>query len=179
MSEQIEEYIDSVLIFMNDTIEKIGSTIKTYEFEFNPGQPEFVEFTDSTSMSREVLEQVLRICCARNLIEIHSRDFRSVWLTEEGQGRGLSAKLGKNRSYELSAAMQITTLNIHGQAQVGNGNVQNFNNIFLQIKQQIEEYDAPVDQKEEVKGLIQRLMSHPLFCAIVGGIAGGVTGNVK
>lgn len=182
MTQDMEKNIDAVLIFMTNVLEDHGATIKTYEFEFNPGQPEYVKFMQAAPFTPEVLEQVLKACYARKLITfrtIGNRGFSSVGLTEEGQGRGLSAKLGKNRSYELGSAMQITNLNIHGQAQVGNGNIQNFNSFFTQLQQQIEIADASAEQKEEAKGLLSKLMEHPLVCAIIGGVVGSVAGNVK
>ena len=182
MTQDIEKRIDSVLIFMANVLEEHGATIQTYEFEFNPGQPEYVKFTQASPLAPEALEQTLKACYARKLIDFRSigcEGFSSVFLTEEGQGRGLSAKLGKNRSYDLSSAMQITNLNIHGQAQVGNGNMLNLTNIFTQLQQQIEFADAPEDQKAEAKNLLEKLMEHPLVCAIIGGVAGGITGNIK
>ena len=182
MADTMEKNIDSVLSFMANVLEEHGATIQTYTFEFNPGQPEFVKFMQNAQISPEALEQTLKVCYARKLVSfrsIGSRGFGSVSLTEEGQGRGLSAKLGKNRSYELGAAMQITNLNIHGQAQVGNGNIQNINNVFAQLQQQIELADAPVEQKEEAKNLISKVMEHPLVCAVIGGITGGIAGNMK
>lgn len=182
MTQDLEKSIDSILIFMTNVLEEHGATIQTYEFEFNPGQPEYAKFMQDSHFGAEVLEQALKACYARKLItfrSIGSQGFDSVGLTEEGQGRGLSAKLGKDRSYELGAAMQITNLNIHGQAQVGNGNIQNISNVLTQLQQQIEIADAPAEQKEEVKGLLARLMEHPLVCSVLGGIAGGVTGNMK
>lgn len=182
MPDVMERNIDSVLIFMTDVLEQYGATIQTYTFEFNPGQPEFVNFMQRTQISPEALEQALKACNARKLIKFRSigcRGFSSVGLTEEGQGRGLSAKLGKNRSYDLGAAMQITNLNINGQAQVGNGNIQNINNVFAQLQQQIDLADAPAEQKEEAKSLLSKFLEHPLVCSVIGGVVGGVTGNIK
>jgi hypothetical protein len=182
MTLEMEKNIDSVLMFMTNILEEHGATLDTYEFEFDPGQPEHEKFMQRSQLDSKVIEETLKACFARKLIEfkyIGHAGFSSVWLTEEGQGRGLSAKLGKNRSYELGATMHITNLNIQGQAQVGSGNVQNINNFLTQLHQQIENADAPTTQKEEAKNLLSKFIEHPLVSAILGGVAGGITGNMK
>ncbi|EOP3659670.1 hypothetical protein OP161_RS05645, partial [Escherichia coli] len=103
-------------------------------------------------------------------------DFEHVSLTEEGQSRAISIKHGKNRSYELGASMQIATLNVHGPAQVGNGNTQNIHNVFNQLLQQIEKSSASDEEKQEAKKRLAKFLEHPLVGSIVGGLAGSLPG---
>ncbi|CAI1818986.1 Uncharacterised protein [Serratia proteamaculans] len=43
--------------------------------------------------------------------------------------------------------MQIATLNVHGPAQVGNGNIQNIENVFNQLIKGIDESSATDEEK--------------------------------
>lgn len=105
-------------------------------------------------------------------------DFKYISLTQEGQSRAISVKHGKNRSYELGASMQIATLNVHGSAQVGNGNTQNIHNVFSQLIQQIEGSSASDEEKQEAKNRLAKFLEHPLVGSIVGGLAGSLPGLI-
>lgn len=72
--------------------------------------------------------------------------------------------------------MQIATLNVHGPAQVGNGNVQNIHNVFNQLLQKIDESSATEDEKKEAKSRLSKFLEHPLVTTMVGGIAGSLPG---
>ena len=182
-ADKLQNDIDTLLVFMNSDLEAQGMLIGNSVFQFSAEGIDGKSILEKTGWNIDHLQRILKVCSTRSLVqEIHA-SFRhgtyEVSLTDEGQSRAISATHGKNRSYELGAAMQIANLNIHGQAQVGNGNVQNISNTLTLLQQQIEAANAPAEQKEEVKGLLSRLMEHPLVCSVLGGIAGGVTGNMK
>ncbi len=74
--------------------------------------------------------------------------------------------------------MQIATLNVHGPAQVGNGNVQNIHNVFNQLIEKIDESGASDEDKAEAKSRLAKFIEHPLVGSIVGGLAGSLSGLV-
>lgn len=182
-ANKLQDDIDTLLIFMNNDLETQGMLIGNAEFHFSDNGPDGKAFLTQTGWNSEQLQRILKVCSTRALVKELRGSFRretfEVALTEEGQSRAIAVTHGKDRSYELGSAMQIANLNIHGQAQVGNGNVLNLTNVFAQLQQQIETADAPEEQKAEVKSLLGKLMEHPLVCAVIGGVAGGITGNMK
>jgi hypothetical protein len=178
-AEQIQNDIDTILMFMNDDLESSGSVVKHAIFGFLPGENDYEAFQNIYSWTPSRLEKILKICLTRALVEEsnyndHREALGAIALTEEGQSRAISVKHGKDRSYELGSGMQIASLTVHGPAQVGNGNVQNFQNFFNQLTQQIEAADATEAEKQEARSLLAKFLEHPLVCSIVGGITGSL-----
>lgn len=175
-AEKIQSDIDALLTYMNDDMENLGETIETVSFGFDAGQNDRVAIDELLHWSEEYLFKIINICHSRSLVRKNYGGFQNVSLTEEGQSRAISVKHGKNRSYELGASMQIATLNVHGPAQVGNGNTQNIHNVFNQLLQQIETSSASDEDKQEAKSRLARFLEHPLVGSIVGGLAGSLPG---
>lgn len=175
-AEKIQSDIDALLTYMNDDMENLGGTVKTTYFGFGVDQNDRIAIDEQLHWSEEYLFKIINICHARSLVCKRAGNFEYVSLTEEGQGRAISVKHGKNRSYELGASMQIATLNVHGPAQVGNGNTQNIHNVFNQLLQQIEASSASEEEKQEAKSRLAKFLEHPLVGSIVGGLAGSLPG---
>jgi|SRR5450830_244082 len=175
-AEKIQSDIDLLLTYINDDMENIGGTIKSVYFSFVVGKPDRIAVDEKFNWPEDYLFKIINICNSRSLLKNNSRDFSQIFLTEEGQSRAISVKHGKNRSYELGASMQIATLNVHGPAQVGNGNVQNISNVFNQLLQKIDESDATDEEKKEAKSRLSKFLEHPLVGSIVGGLAGSLSG---
>lgn len=177
-AEKIQSDIDLLLTYVNDDMESLGETIKTVYFSFAAGASDRAAVDEKFNWSEEYLFRIINICHSRGLLSKGMQGFANVALTEEGQGRAISVKHGKNRSYELGASMQIATLNVHGPAQVGNHNVQNIHTVFNHLLQKIDEADASEDEKAEAKSRVASLLKHPLIGAIVGGLAGSLPGLI-
>lgn len=175
-AERIQTDIDALLTYMNDDMENLGATIKTVFWGFDENQNDRIAIDEKLHWSEEHLFRIINICNSRSLVNKQYGGFADVVLTEEGQSRAISVKHGKNRSYELGASMQIATLNVHGPAQVGNGNTQNIHNVFNQLLQQIEESDSSDEEKNEAKSRLANFLKHPLVGSIVGGLAGSLPG---
>ncbi|MGQ3660654.1 hypothetical protein [Citrobacter braakii] len=175
-AEKIQSDIDALLTYMNDDMESLGETIKTVSFGFDTGQNDRIAIDDLLHWPEEYLFKIINICHSRSLVSKRNGLFSRVGLTEEGQSRAISVKHGKNRSYELGASMQIATLNVHGPAQVGNGNTHNIHNVFNQLLQQIETSSASDEEKQEAKSRLAKFLEHPLVGSIVGGLAGSLPG---
>ncbi|WP_077999876.1 hypothetical protein [Edwardsiella tarda] len=175
-SEEIQNDIDDLLVFMNDELESCGGRIKTTEFDFGDGESDRKTIDEKLKWSSERLFKIIKICNSRGLVDDQYGDFSHLQLTEEGQSRAISVKHGKNRSYELGVGTQIASLTINGPAQVGSGNIQNIQSVFSYLLQQIDDADASEDEKNEAKGSLKKFLSHPLVTAVVGGMAGGLPG---
>ncbi len=175
-AEKIQSDIDLLLTYMNDDMESLGGTINSVYFSFVAGQPDRTAVDKNFNWPEDHLYRIINICNSRSLLKKNTNGFAHILLTEEGQSRAISVKHGKNRSYELGAGMQIATLNVHGPAQVGNGNVQNIHNVFNQLLQKIDESGATDEDKEEAKNRLTKFLEHPLVGSIVGGLAGSLPG---
>ena len=175
-AEKIQSDIDSLLTYMNDDMENLGETINTVHFSFELGKLDRTAVDEKLNWPEDHLYKIINICNSRSLLKKLSNGFSHIILTEEGQSRAISVKHGKNRSYELGASMQIATLNVHGPAQVGNGNVQNIHNVFNQLIKDIDQSDATDEEKTEAKSRLTKFLEHPLVGSIVGGLAGSLSG---
>lgn len=175
-AEKIQSDIDLLLTFINDDMENLGETINTVHFSFIVGKPDRIAVDEKLNWPEDHLYKIINICNSRSLLKKHSNGFAHILLTEEGQSRAISVKHGKNRSYELGASMQIATLNVHGPAQVGNGNVQNIHNVFNQLIKEIDQSSATDEEKTEAKSRLTKFLEHPLVGSIVGGLAGSLSG---
>lgn len=149
--EKIQSNIDALLTYMNDDMESLGETIKTVYFGFNEGENDRVAIDKNLGWPEEHLFKIINISHSRGLVIKNYRDFSQIQLTEEGQSRAISVKHGKDRSYELGANMQISTLNVNAPSQIGNGNTQNIGNIFNQLIQDIDKSQASTEEKSEAK----------------------------
>lgn len=181
-TEQTELLIDELLTFMNDEVEAGGHSIKVLGFNFGSGKEDMEAFCAGREWTEEQVHRALNICSSRQLITCDvcgAGDFNRQILTEKGQGRAISKKLGRPRTATPDPTMSIQTLNITGPAQVGNGNIQNFGSFFNEIIQQIEKADAPPADKADVKNLLSRFLEHPLTTAIAGGATGGLVSLLR
>lgn len=177
-AEKTQSDIDLLLTYMNDDMESFGGTINSVYFSFAVGETDRTAVDEKFNWPEDHLFRIINICNSRSLLKKITDSFADILLTEEGQSRAISVKHGKNRSYELGAAMQIATLNVHGPAQVGNGNVQNIHNVFNQLLQKIDESCATDEDKKEAKNRLNKFLEHPLVGSIVGGLAGSLTGLI-
>ncbi|MGY3960646.1 hypothetical protein [Aeromonas popoffii] len=176
--EKIQSDIDALLTYMNDDLENLGETIKAVYFEFNKNESDRVAIDEKLDWPEEHLFKIINICNSRGLLTKNFRDFSQIKLTEEGQSRAISVKHGKDRSYELGASMQISTLNVNAPSQIGNGNTQNIKTIFNQLIQDIDSSQASTEEKGEAKNRLAKFLEHPLVNSIVGGVAGSLTGLI-
>ena len=166
-AEKLQNDIDTLLVYMSDDLEKEGFLIEDAFFNFLPKQNENSQVLSINSWTQEYLEKLIKTCNTRSLIK-HKRSAHrdligAVALTEEGQSRALSVKHGRNRSYELGSGMQIATLTVHGAAQIGNGNIQNFKDFFQPLRSQIELMEVSDEEKAEVINIIDMLEGHSLI----------------
>ena len=68
------------------------------------------------------------------------------------------------------------TINIHsaGGVQIGDNNTQNIVAAVQQLSAAIEASSASEAEKTEAKGLLQEIVEHPVFTALLGAAAGSV-----
>ncbi len=165
--QQREALIDELLVFMNDEIENHGCVINGVYFRFQEDGEDAIAFTKQTGQSYEKLAAATNVCISRQYAK---GQIESLRLTEEGQGRAISADAAKHAppSQPNSGDIHIGTLNANGTTQVGNHNTQQIENVFTSIVEQIDETDAPDVDKQEAKTRLSSFLEHPLAGTIVG-----------
>ncbi len=168
-----EVLMDELLIFTNDEVENLGRTINTVHFNFEETDENAVKFIKTTGVSFENLASALNACISRGYLKsrvMTGQKYVCLMLTDEGQGRAISAEMAKHSPapQQNSGNIQIGTLNAHGATQIGNHNTQQIENVFTSIIEQIEKSDAPEDGKQEVKSRLKAFLEHPLTGTIIG-----------
>lgn len=178
----IEKLVDTLLIFMNDEIEKVGCSICYFHFDFTEEGKDLSDFCAQHDESVKDIQTAINRCISRKDLAYHSfegRQYSGMRLTAKGHCRALSAKSGKPRTNdESSSVMNIGTLNVQGSAQVGNNNQQNINTTYNEILEQIEKTSSSDEEKAEAKSLLNRFFNHPVILAAISGAAGGISSKI-
>ncbi len=78
--------------------------------------------------------------------------------------------------------MENKTINFHGSVngenlQIGDNNQIAVTQHITEIQRAIEESNGTPEQKEEAKGVLQRLSENPLLVSIAGGVIGKALGS--
>lgn len=183
-----EQVIDALLCFMKEKHEDSGVKIGGLTFNFKPqyteryfNAPEEVipdgedlaEFKRKYPFSDDEIDKAIKTSCVYEYIkclDFSNLDFSKILLTEKGFARATSVEKAKHQK-ETNAPVQNITINQAGNVQVGNNNAINIQNTFSEIIQKIENSDASSEQKEEAKGLITKLINHPIIADILSGSA--------
>lgn len=81
----------------------------------------------------------------------------------------------------IASGSRVTNISINNSQgfQVGDHNLQNIAHAFNQVIERIEKANVPEIQKIEAKSRLKAFLEHPLTSAIIGGVAGGIMGNLK
>ncbi len=172
--QEKEQWIDKLLIFTNDVIEDIGRTINLVSFDFSENGEDTIKFIDKHEIEANELTLIARICISRKYLEYtsNSGELKDLSLTEYGQGRAVSATMEKDIPTETSSQINIGTLNADGNTQIGSHNTQNIEIIFKELIENINDANAPEEQKQEAKSRMKAFLEHPLV-----GTALGLGGN--
>ena len=162
---------------MNDTIEGTGQPIGRIHFNFASDEDKKVALA-GLQTDVQGLHRTLNACLSRGYLKrtYMTQQYVGIALTEEGQGRAISADAASRRPKpvtETPGTIHIGTVNANGATQIGHGNVQNVEGIVQAWLKQIDAADATQDQKDEAKGLLRKFIEHPLVNTCLG-VVGGV-----
>lgn len=90
-----------------------------------------------------------------------------------GTGPHYQLKFTKGGASEVQKSHSIT-INGAQSVQIGDYNTQNIVNSFEALVKKIEATDSTPEQKEEAKGILRKLLEHPLVISVLGAAVGGV-----
>lgn len=172
-NEQLEHLIDEFLILLNEHIEDTGKSPAAIVFDFSNGYDAFLE---KHPVSSDIFYKIIKRCKSRNFIRYAApgSGFRFMNLTEPGREKALQVMLNKSHKNKDVHAMHINNLTIHGSAQIGNNNIQNFSAVSNHVLSQIENSNLSADEKEKTKSLWQKVCDNPLLCSVLGGISSAI-----
>ena len=91
---------------------------------------------------------------------------------------GYDLKLQKEQQIHKAVSRIVNNVSISHSTgvQVGDHNVQNMQNAFLALEKAIEAQSASTESKSDAKAKLKALLEHPLVVAVLGGVAGSMSG---
>ena len=138
-----ESNIRNFLSFINTRIEDNGKALSTFRYKPQKTDLEFLPFLHDF----EELIKLTDVCRNRGFLEIKELGVAGNFaLTEKGQEYALE-KSDEN----FQNVYNITT---NGNAQIGNYNSINVFDVYNSLQEQLNQLDAPDEQKKSLKDLI-------------------------
>lgn len=162
-----EEWVDKIVVDMEEILEEKGLSLKETPFYFDEAD------CQRLCLTQEQLNIAVNKALSLDLIK------EATWikenrylLTEEGRARARSCMLRKNDG-EMGHSVIINGDNAN--VQVGNYNVQSISNVFKFMIEQIEKSDATNEEKHSAKESLKKFIEHPLVNTILGTAGGALT----
>lgn len=172
-----DEVIDIVLTYMNEFIESNGYLLNNATFNFHVEHKDDEAFLLENKLTLKEIQSAINVCLSRGYIRGHT-NYKMLRLTPEGQGRAISIEQTKYKEPVVGSTYHIGILNNNGNAQIGNNNTQQIEQVFNSILRAIDEVDATPDEKDEVKSLLGKFLEHPLTQTAIGTATTVLTSNL-
>lgn len=168
--------IYSLLKFMDDELVALGCPIDHVWFDFS--LPEDVRYFDGTTdhkcgedlqkfishtgYSETEATEIIKTCCSYEFIR--GSQYSTMHLTERGR-----SFLNSNERNSEKTVINISQM--HGNNQIGNNNIQNIsvNQAIERLVQEIGAANATSTEKQEAKGMLARLLEHPIIAPLISG----------
>ena len=167
MINESEEWVDKLVVDMEENLEQKGSLPKEMAFHFNESD------CIKLALTKEQLDVAINKAVSLGYIkEAIWIKYGSYALTEEGRARARSCMLQKN---DGKAGHSIVINGNNANIQVGNNNVQNVSNAFNYLLEQIDKSSATAQEKNDAKCLMKKFIEHPLVNTILGTAGGALT----
>jgi len=171
----IEAVVDKLMIFLLEDMEMHGATINISYFNLGPDKEDSKAFIALYPELEPQLIPALNVCISRGLLKHRTlgNEYDSLAMTREGHARALSVKLAKPRQPDQPGIV-INNLHANAPVQVGHGNTMTIEAFHAAAAARIDAADATETEKVEAKGLLAKVLEHPLLCAVVGGLVGAL-----
>ena len=163
--QEKEQWIDKLLIYMNDKIEKKGVAVDKVVCNFRVDGNDYINFNKIYPISYEDILTVINTCISRRLC-LYSE--KTLMLTSSGSIRALKVTLKEETVESSSGDIHIGTINASGATQIGNYNTQNIERVFSELIEKIDASDAPETEKQEAKSRLIAFLEHPLVGTALG-----------
>lgn len=166
MINESEEWVDKLVVDMEESLEQNGTLLKNASFHFS----------DSDCTKLALTQEQLNIAINKAVSLGYIKE--AVWikencysLTEEGRARARSCMLRKN---DEKMGHSVIINGDNANVQVGSNNVQNISNVFRFMIEQIDKSNATVEEKRSAKENLKKFIEHPLVNTIFGTVGGAL-----
>ena len=163
--QEKEQWIDKLLIFMNDKIEEKGIARDRVVFNFRKDGVHYARFNHKYTISYDDILTIINTSISRGLC-LYSE--KTLAISDTGCSRALKISLEKEIRETPKPSIHIDTVNTNGNTQIGNHNTQNIEILFNELIEKIDDADAPEEQKEEAKSRLNSFLEHPLVGTLFG-----------
>ena len=185
--QQKDEYLNKLLIFMKNEIEKLGaSNYKQVTFNFEETKTKNIgeeveqnkngedrnSFIEQAQITNEIFNVILNFALAHKFIATLYRGFGQIYITEDGMDRAMSVErasfkpaVGDSTNITFNGPVTATNL------QAGNNNTQNINNVFYYLIDEIKKSDASEEEKKNALKKLKEFISNPVISGITSGCA--------
>ena len=180
--KQKDDYLNSLLIYMKNEIEKFGaSNYKQVTFNFNNvndsdenskiGEDRRLLISENV-IPEEDFDLVLNFGITHKFIASLYRGYGQMYITDDGMDRALSIE----RATFKPAVSDTTNITFNGPVtatnlQAGNHNIQNLSNTFYYIIDEIKKSDATDEEKKTALSKLKEFISTPIVSGITSGCA--------
>ena len=167
MINESEEWVDKLVVDMEETLEDEGVALTNAAFHFDELD------CKKMGLSLDQLNCAIRKAASLGLIKMFTwGKEEKCKLTEEGRTRARSCML-RNKDAETGHSVIINGDNAN--VQVGNNNVQNISNVLKYMIEQIDKSNGTSDEKRSAKENLKKFIAHPLVNTILGTAGGALT----
>lgn len=180
--KQKDDYLNSLLIYMKNEIEKFGaSNYKQVTFNFNNvndsdenskiGEDRRLLISENV-IPEEDFDLVLNFGITHKFIASLYRGYGQMYITDDGMDRALSIE----RTTFKPAVSDTTNITFNGPVtatnlQAGNHNIQNLSNTFYYLIDETKKSDATDEEKKTALNKLKEFISNPIISGITSGCA--------
>ena len=164
-----EEWVDKIVIDMEESLEKNGTHPNEVSFHFN--ESDCVKLALTQEQLNIAINKAVSLGYIKEAVWIKENCYL---LTEEGRARARSCMLRKN---EGETGHSVIINGDNASVQVGNNNIQNISNVFRFMIEQIDNSNATKNEKRGAKEILKKCIEHPLINTILG-TAGGALASL-
>lgn len=171
MINESEEWVDKLVVDMEETLEDKGVALANAAFQFDELD------CKKLGLSLDQLNSAMRKATSLGLIKMFTwGKEEKCKLTEEGRARARSCMLHKN---DGETGHFVIVNGDNANVQIGNDNVQNISKVFKFMIEQIDKLNATSEEKHNAKEMLKKFIEHPLVNTILGTAGGALTSLLR
>lgn len=167
LTNESEEWVDKIVVDMEECLEQKGSLPEEMAFHFN--ESDCIKLALTQEQLDIAINKAVSLGYVKEAIWIK---YGSYALTEEGRARARSCMLQEK---DGKTGHSVIINGDNANVQVGNYNVQSISNVFKFMIEQIEKSDATNEEKHSAKESLKKFIEHPLVNTILGTAGGALT----
>ena len=167
MTNESEEWVDKIVVDMEECLEQKGSLPNEMAFHFN--ESDCIKLALTQEQLDIAINKAVSLGYVKEAIWIK---YGSYALTEEGRARARSCMLQEK---DGKTGHSIVINGDNANVQVGNNNIQNISNVFNYLIEQIDKSNVTTEEKRSAKETLKKFIEHPLINTILGTAGSALT----